>query len=378
MKLAFLQEIYDYEGPFATVYLDTSAESEDAGKALELRWCGARESLSRRGAGEADLRALESAVASHESRTGRRGQVLVAAEGSVVFSDELPEPPEHFPSDAGVSFGRLPHLLPYLAMRQARIPHVVAVVDRLGADLTIVQANQHVMRSSVDGDDNPHHKSHAAGQGDEKRHHQRVEERWKANAKLIADEITRRVREYRAEVVVLAGDVEQRKLVGDQLEAHVRELVIATAAGHRRRGALDAPLREEIAEAVDTTLQQRVDRAVVEFEKERGNRAHVAEGWQETVDALLHGQVRALLWSREAYGLADHGMLSIGSEPNHVAFEDATLVALGAAWVEHVAAEDALIRAASCTGADLVLPAPREVELADGVGAVLRYADSTR
>lgn len=34
MKLAFLQEIYRSPGPFATVYLDTSADAEDAGKEI--------------------------------------------------------------------------------------------------------------------------------------------------------------------------------------------------------------------------------------------------------------------------------------------------------------------------------------------------------
>ena len=46
MKLAFLQDVYERPGPFATVYLDTSADAEDAAKAVRLRWRSAREQLA--------------------------------------------------------------------------------------------------------------------------------------------------------------------------------------------------------------------------------------------------------------------------------------------------------------------------------------------
>ncbi|WP_255409137.1 MULTISPECIES: hypothetical protein [Kocuria] len=38
MQLAELRKIYDAEGPYATVYLETQEASEDAAKQIELRW----------------------------------------------------------------------------------------------------------------------------------------------------------------------------------------------------------------------------------------------------------------------------------------------------------------------------------------------------
>ncbi|MBA0124906.1 hypothetical protein H0B56_05060 [Haloechinothrix sp. YIM 98757] len=373
MKLAFLQDVYRHDGPFATVYLDTSAGSEDAAKAMELRWRSARERLSRQGADERTLDALESNIALHGTRPGCRGRVLVASGGAVVFHDELDEPPEQFADDAGVAFEQVPQLMPYLRMRRTRIPHALAMVDRIGADITVVDSLGHAGHVTVEGDDDPHHKSHAAGEGDEKHHHQRVEERWKANAGRIAEELTRQVREHAAEVIVLGGDVEQRKLVQDRLRKGVRELVIETGASHRGRHAVDESLHREVGEAVATALRSRVEEAVGEFERARGNRAHATEGWKGTVDALLHDQVSTLLWSRDTGDSGADGVLAIGPEPNQVATDETTLTALGAAWVAHVPAQEAILRAAACTRADLVLVEEGTVELDDGLGALLRF-----
>lgn len=373
MKLAFLQDVYRREGPFATLYLDTSAGSEDAAKAIELRWRSARERLSHQGADKPTLDALESMIARHETRAGSRGQVLVAAGGTVVFHDELGEPPEQFADDAGVAFEQVPQLMPYLRMRQTRIPHALAMVDRIGADITIVDSLGHAGHITVEGDDAPHHKSHAAGEGDEKHHHQRVEEQWKSNADRIAEELTRQVREHAAEVIVLGGDVEQRKLVEDRLRKGVRELVIETGASHRGRHAVDESLHREVGEAVAAALRSRVEETVGEFERARGNRAHATEGWKGTVDALLHDQVSTLLWSRDTGDSGQDGVLAIGPEPNQVATDETTLTALGAEWVAHVPADEAVLRAAACTRADLVLVDESTVELDDGLGALLRY-----
>lgn len=38
MQLAELRKIYDAEGPYATVHLETQEATEDAAEQIELRW----------------------------------------------------------------------------------------------------------------------------------------------------------------------------------------------------------------------------------------------------------------------------------------------------------------------------------------------------
>ena len=77
MRLGFLQSVYEQQGPFATVYLDTSGDAEDAGKAIQLRWRQARERLAQRGADEKLLRAVDEELEQPQSRSGQRGEVIL-------------------------------------------------------------------------------------------------------------------------------------------------------------------------------------------------------------------------------------------------------------------------------------------------------------
>lgn len=373
MKLAFLQELYEHPGPFATVYLDTSADAEDAAKARELRWRSAKEQLRGKGAERNTVSALEDYIGEHEVRSGVRGQVLVATNGQVVFTDELPEPPTQFSDDELVMFGPVPQLMPYMHMRRARIPHLIAMVDRIGADITIVDETRDAGSTTIEGGDSPHHKSHTAGEGNEKRHHNAVEEQWKSNADDIAEEITKHARENAVEVIVVGGDVEQRSLIQDRLRKGIEAKVVEAESSHRGRPAIDQYLRDEIAKAVQSAVDARVGEAIREFEQERGNDQRATEGWQATVEALQIGQVEALLWNGYSDDPERAGLLSIGPGAGQVAFDDATIAETGAEWIDHVRADAAVLRAAVGTRADLVLTNSDQVDLADGIGALLRF-----
>lgn len=58
MRLGQLHDVYERPGPFATVYLDTSGETNS-----EEVWLTAREVLVRQGADEPTLRALDGHLA---------------------------------------------------------------------------------------------------------------------------------------------------------------------------------------------------------------------------------------------------------------------------------------------------------------------------
>ncbi|SFT78020.1 hypothetical protein SAMN04487904_10846 [Actinopolyspora lacussalsi subsp. righensis] len=374
MKLAYLQHLYQHRPPFVTVYLDTSADAEDARKAIELRWRSARERLSELGADDADLDAVERAVGSHSWRVGERGQVLVAAGGRVVFDDELPRPPTEFSDDELARVGPLPHLMPYLRLRSARIPHLLALVDHTGGDIHVIDAGRHSGGTTVQGDGSPVHKSHSAGEGDQKHHDNMVEEQWLRNAGQVAAEIDRQALLVGAEVIVLAGDVQQRKMVHDHLRKGLRDRVVDTEASHRDRNASEASLQREVSEAVDSARRERSESVVGEFERELGQRDRATDGWPDTVGALQRGQVAVLL--REvSHSAEEPETLWIGTEPNQVATEERTLRDMGVSAPERVAADTAVLWSLVGTHADLVLVDPRRNSLTGGVASLLRYSD---
>lgn len=78
---------------FASVYFDSSHDTEDAEKVLELTWREQREELADQGADDATLDALERAVVSGPRSVGQRGRALIASDGQVLVDSELDVPP---------------------------------------------------------------------------------------------------------------------------------------------------------------------------------------------------------------------------------------------------------------------------------------------
>lgn len=330
MRLGQLHDVYERPGPFATVYLDTSGETNS-----EEVWLTAREVLVRQGADEPTLRALDGHLA-QRSFAGR-GHVLVAERGEVVLSDDLPQPAVGLSEQEAACFAAVPQLMTYLRLRGPRIPHVVAVVDQLGAGLRIVHATSEAETGSVE-----------------------------TPPERVAVEIMREAKRVGARAVVLAGDAEQRRLVLDQLDGETRDRVVETEASHDDHDAVDEPLRHRIEETIEALVHSRISESVQEFEQQRGEPAWIVEGLRTTLAELRREQVRTLLWSAPV-GPSER-MLTIGSRTNDLAIDES---GLGAEAVATVPASAAVVRALAGTGAELVLVDPEKVELADGIGGLL-------
>lgn len=372
MRLGFLRHVYEQRPPYATVYLDTSGDAEDAGKAIQLRWRQARERLGQQGAGEELLRVVDEELERAQLRTGQRGEVIVANEDGVVLSDELPEPPRDLSDDEKAQLGPVPDLFPYLRMRGARIPHLIAVVDHRGADITEVNAHLRAGSTSVEGTADVLHKSRTpSGPGAEERHQNAVEENWKINAEQVADAIDKRAAEIGAEAIVLAGDPQQRTLVREQLRKGTQPLVVESDSGYRDRKASDEGLQQDVAETVKQVVSSRTNDVVHDFERERGERSRATEGWESTVAALEHGQVETLL--RAIPDQSEHpDELHVGPGSGEVSLRSSELGDQG----EPAPADSALVRGLVDTSGSLVLVDPERVELEGGIGAVLRFTES--
>jgi hypothetical protein len=90
------------------------------------------------------------------------------------------------------------------------------------------------------------------------------------------------------------------------------------------------------------------------------------------VAAFDRSQVDTLLLDPD--GVAER-QLWVGLDLPHIAVSEDELEQLGARQIHPVRAEDALIRAPAMTGAARIVVSPSDVDLEEGVGAVLRYVD---
>ena len=58
MDASALTKLYSIDGPFTTIYLDTTSQTEDAAEQLEIRWKNVVRELADRGIDEATVDAL--------------------------------------------------------------------------------------------------------------------------------------------------------------------------------------------------------------------------------------------------------------------------------------------------------------------------------
>lgn len=363
MDMSKLQDVATAPGPFASVYLDASHDTEDAAKVAELRWRGLRDQLANQGAPEETLAALDEAVAAADPPAGKAGRVLIASGAQVLVDQTLPVPP---PADV-TRFSSLPDLLPLASYLPPPVPHVVVVADSSGADLHSFDGRADLVES-VRGKQHPLHKIRGGGWA-HKRLQQHVEDTVKHNVKQVAEEVERLVREVRAELVVLGGEVQARSAVRSELNLD-DDLVVEIEGAGLAAGTDDEQFDNAVRALVAQRQQQHDADAVDRFRAERGRDGLAVEGLAEVTDALRQANVDTLVVNT---GILADQLVWTSDQPDQVAVDEAG-ARQGAASPARVArhrADDALARAAAVTGAEVVVG--DDIEVLQGVGAILRH-----
>lgn len=373
MDLRFLHELTRKPGPFATVYLDASHDTDDAARAIALRWAGARDDLEAQGADSATLDALATAVADAPPAVGRAGRVLVArrgddGRGEVVLDRSLPEPPAR-PS---AHWGALPDLLPALVDQPEPVTAVVVRVDETGGEILVAGPDeQPVVAEEVQGGDRPVHKvrgggwSHLAMQ-------ERVEESWRRNTAQVAERVDRLVADTGAGVLVVAGDGRSRSRLVDALADRSAAIAVELERGGTGEDDLAAAVTEAVRDVVTDARRAVLDR----YEKAAGRPDGLAvQGIGPVLAALRAEAVDTLLLDAAVHRDAT---VWISDAPAQVAEAPEDLRAAGADPTGEVPVDAALLRAAAGTGAGFVPIGGGRTGLVghpldDGVGALLRY-----
>ncbi|WP_157535277.1 baeRF2 domain-containing protein [Nocardia inohanensis] len=360
-----LRELIDRPGPFASVYFDTSQDTEDTERQLEHRYRSIREKLSAAGASEQQLGALGIVVAAGPPAPGRSGRALIADQRTVLVDEQLPAPP---PRDI-VRVSPLPNLLPLLEQRAPMIPHVAALVDRAGARLSGVDRNGDTVAHLTGRLGQP--PLPTRGARGQRSMRDRGPDAIRRTLDIVAVRVLELADRVNAMLILVGGEPTIR--AGLRTAIEIRLGAGTTVDGdapdreHRRLVEVDGEtetVREQIRKVVTETAETHCDAVLERYRRERGRfGGPTTGGIAETTAALREVRVSCLLI--DGASLEDRRVLR-GAAHTDVATSAHDLD--GPAEVRR--ADEALPIAALAGGSE-ILPLTGRLTLPDGVGALL-------
>jgi uncharacterized protein YoaH (UPF0181 family) len=372
MDVSFLEPVFAASGPFATVSADVTHTTENADTEVELRVRALAEQLTEQGAPEAVVEAVRSRLLEDNEggdvATMKGRALVVAADGTVVFDQQLTGAPLRELAE----WSGHPDVLPILRQLPGRVPHVVVVVDRVGADVSLaVRPGETVEEQEVEGDTHHIRKVKVGGWAHHRFQHN-AEENWIHNADQVAELIASMTRRHRPVFVLMAGDVRARQILLDRADELWKDLVVSMDEGGRAAGADREPVERRDAELVAEHEAHEESDAVEKIQAAAAHGLSVT-GTELVVEALRKGQVETLVLADQP----DEESLLVGGSPLELGIEEADLQALGSQETQLVPVDRALLAAAVASAADVVV-VPRTAMPGDiPVAAILRYTDAS-
>jgi hypothetical protein len=370
MDASFLEPVFAAPGPYATVCADVTHTTENAAAELELRVRAASDRLSAAGAPDGVVEAVRTRLLEGNdggvAGTLRGRALVVSADGSVVLDEPLVDAPQ--PEVA--TWSPQPDLMPVLRQLPGRVPHVVAVVDRVGADISYMGGHgQEIEEKTVEGGTFHLRKVKVGGWAHD--HWQNsAENLWDANAGKVAEQIASYARRLSPRFVLVAGDVRARTALLDQADAAWKDLVVTMDGGGRASGADREPVDRRMNELI-AEHEARECAEILEKVQAAGAHGLAVTGKEHVVEALRKGQVETLVLADD---VGDDTLL-VGGSPLELGVNQHDMDALGVHG-EVVPAERALL-AAAVAGAAGVVVVPRSAMPGEPVAAVLRYTDDS-
>ncbi|MFC5141259.1 hypothetical protein ACFPK1_23685 [Actinomycetospora rhizophila] len=371
MDLSRTREIFERPGPFATVYLEAVQAGENSAKQVELRWRDLQKQLKEAGADDKTLAALDDELGGERSGsiTGV-GRVLVASADGVLFDDEV----EAVDAAGDIAvWSPLPELGRYYRSQSGSVRVLLAVVDQTGGDLYQVIADNSEGARELDEETikgqaiEMVHKARGGGVGNRTRQN-RHEMASYENADEVVKGIRSTVKQFRPEVIVLAGEVQGRSSVRNELPGDLAEITREIEAGSRAAGASEDALEDAMLTAAGVVATERETRVRQRFEEGKGH-ANAVEGLEPVLEAARTGAVDTLLL---VDGQEIPGELYVGSSPEQISTDPANLEEMSDTEPVARPAEQVLLRAVGALGGDVQVLGGG-AELQDGVGANLRF-----
>ncbi len=342
-----------------TTYLPARSNLADPATPLHIHWSNLRRSLAADGAGEADLAAID--VTATEAEHGGDTNVAIAADGvlqAVGFITERIVGP----------FGAtevIPAILPLLDWEQSRIPHLVVVADRTGADMIAISPQYEDTGTTVTGDDEYIHRG-APGGWSQRRFQQRAENLWERNAKDVAAEVDRLAASINARTIIVAGDGRAVGFLRQHLSSRSVDLV-RNIDGARVEWSIDQIAADTVTQ-VATVAAEDLRQHMKDFTEALGT-GHAVDGPDAVFQALRRATAARLYVVDDTYGDRVRGWTS--SDPAHI-YPDTNPPDVGVE-LHQAPLNDIALRSAILTGADIVVvPAAGPNAPTGGLGALLR------
>jgi hypothetical protein len=371
MDVSFLEPVFTAPGPYATVCADVTHNTENADQELDLRVRAVAEQLTEQGAPEVVVEAVRARLlegnGGGEAGTLRGRAVVVASDGSVLLDQALVAAPTREIAD----WSPQPEILPLLRQLPGRVPHIVVLADRVGADITYVGASGQVeVEETVQGDDFQIQKVHVGGWAHHRYQHN-SENKWVHNVDQVAEQLTSMARRLDPRFILVAGDVRARQILTDRASEIWKDLVVSMDEGGRAAGADREPVDRREAELVAEHEARAVAEAVEQIEAASAHGLAVT-GTEAVVEALRKSQVETLVLADEP----EDEKLLVGDSPLVLGVNQHEMDALGThgTVVPH---DRALVAAAVASSAGVVLVPSSAMPDGAPVAAILRYTDDS-
>lgn len=293
MELDALRTLYEQEGPFATVYLESRSPAADAEHQVRLRWDALRQQLAEAGAPEGALGAIDDAVIVEDiTEVQNNGRVLVANKTGVLLDDAL---------DASLGAGDYAHwsdepeLGDYIRERERSVRMLVAVTNQTGATIRqVVVAESHAVdersEHQIEGDE-------AVSKPRENAlHHSKIQNRAdevvKQNVRDVAEHLETTARSWQPDLVVLAGEVQGRTALREELSDELTSHEINS--GGTDDDAAEEQLASQLRDLADRVSAERAHEYTERYEHGTAHDQAIA-GAQAVAQATEMGAVGTLL-----------------------------------------------------------------------------------
>jgi hypothetical protein len=352
MHLDTFHDLADVAPPFASVTIDVSRVDRASEDDVNRRWRAVAESLAGLGAPRPLVEALGARATEPTGLGGVWTRVLAGADAAALRHVLVPGRPIRDEA----SWGPVPQLTPAVRGLAGMVRHAVVRIDRTGADIDLfagadpAHTPDHV-QEVVEGGHDVVHKVPAGGWS-QRRFQMRAEDSWERNAEAVADALVRIVRVQRPETVLVMGDVRAVALLQRHAAPTLAERLVHLDTGGRATGTSQTAEEEAVAEALAVQRATREAEVLNRFEEQRSRQQEAVDGRQDVLAVLERGQAEEVL-------LVD--------DPA----SEATVTVDGV----DVPADAAIVWGAVRTKAGLTLVDTHQVQLRDGVGALLRWSD---
>jgi release factor family 2 len=372
MDVSFLQPVYAASGPFATVCADVTHTTENADTELDLRIRAVAAQLTEQGAPETVVEVVRTRLLEGndggEVGTLKGRAVVVASDGSVVLDQALVDAPMREIAE----WSPQPNLMPILRQLPGRVPHIVVLTDRTGADITYMGLPGQVdEEETVEGDTFQIRKFQGGGWAHHRYQHN-AENKWIHNADEVAQRISSMARRLSPRFVLVAGDVRARQILTDRASDLWSHLIVSMDEGGRAAGADREPVDKRTEELVAEHEARDIAQVLEQVEAASAHGLSLT-GTELVVDAMRKNQVETLVLTDDA----DDEKLLLGASPLELGVNQDDMAALGVQEVHSVPADRALVAAAVATRAGVVV-LPRSAMPGNiPVAAVLRYTDAS-